>query len=131
MAFVNAPAINAAKPKEEPLTPVHTAIAAPHKILPMSIDRISEQYIYPFFLGNARCSIPEAVPYAASSNAIHTAVGNIGGIPRATERSRGEINPTARPQGQPHINPHISTGMCIGQSIAPIWGICPVKKGNM
>lgn len=58
------------------------------------------------------------------------AVGNIGGIPKIAERSKGAINPTASPQGAPQKNPHRITGMCIGQSIDPICGTWPVKKGS-
>ena len=58
------------------------------------------------------------------------AVGNSGGMPRVTERSSGAMKPTASPHGQPHRKPHSSTGMCMGQSILPISGIWPVRKGS-
>ena len=59
-----------------------------------------------------------------------TAVGNISGMPKSTERRSGEMNPTASPHGQPQTKPHSSAGMCIGQSMEPICGICPVKNGR-
>lgn len=128
-AFVKAPAINAAKVKELPLILISTKVAAPHTILPASIDVISEQYIKGFFEGRILCIIPETAPYVASSNAILTAVGKNGGIPRVRERNKGAIKPTASPQGQPQTKPHSSTGICKGQSFEPISGICPVRKG--
>ena len=42
----------------------------------------------------------------------------------------GVIIPTINPYFHPHTNPQINTGICIGQSIEPISGICPVKNGN-
>ena len=57
------------------------------------------------------------------------AFGNIGGIPKIRERRIGATNPTANPHGPPQKKPHNNTGMCIGQSIEPISGICPVKNG--
>jgi hypothetical protein len=65
----------------------------------------------------------------ANSNAIQNAVGNIGGIPNVKERRSGAIKPIASPQGAPQKNPHNNTGICIGQSIEPTCGICPVKNG--
>ena len=44
--------------------------------------------------------------------------------------ANGITAPTARPYGQPHTMPHSSTGMCIGSSILPICGICPVISGS-
>ena len=58
------------------------------------------------------------------------AVGNMGGIPKSTERSTGATKPTTRPQGQPQTKPHSSVGMCMGESMLPICGICPVRKGS-
>jgi hypothetical protein len=55
--------------------------------------------------------------------------GNSGGIPSVSERNSGAINPTKSPSGQPQIKPHSSTGRCIGHSIEPISGICPVRNG--
>ena len=43
MAFVTAPAINAANPKAEPARPVHTNIAAPHTSLPAIMAIMREQ----------------------------------------------------------------------------------------
>ena len=54
----------------------------------------------------------------------------MGGNPNNTERKRGATNPTASPQGQPQIKPHSKAGICIGQSMEPISGICPVIKGS-
>ena len=59
------------------------------------------------------------------------AVGNMGGAVRTALRSRGRRKPTAKPYFQPQRRPHSSTGRCMGQSMFPIWGICPVKKGRM
>ena len=59
-----------------------------------------------------------------------TAAGNIVGMPKSAERSSGAIKPTASPHGQPQTKPHSSAGMCIGQSMEPICGICPVKNGR-
>ena len=54
----------------------------------------------------------------------------MGGIPNITYRSSGSTKPTTPPYCQPQIKPHSSTGRCIGSSMLPIWGICPVKKGR-
>ena len=40
------------------------------------------------------------------------------------------MKPTASPQPQPQTNPQSRAGMCIGQSMEPICGICPVRKGR-
>ena len=57
-------------------------------------------------------------------------VGYSTGMPNSSPRSSGITAPTARPYGQPHTMPHSSTGMCIGSSILPICGICPVISGS-
>ena len=79
----------------------------------------SDTYTNGFLFGNFLCNHPATKPYAANSNAIQKAVGNIGGIPNVNERRSGAIKPTSIPQGAPQKNPHKSTGMCIGQSILP------------
>ena len=48
----------------------------------------------------------------------------------SAERSSGHKKPISSPQGPPTIMPHSSTGMCIGKSMEPISGICPVKNGS-
>lgn len=58
------------------------------------------------------------------------AMGSMGGEPSVTLRSSGKTAPTAAPHGAPHTKPHSSTGMCMGQSMAPNLGICPVKNGS-
>jgi hypothetical protein len=60
---------------------------------------------------------------------MQKATGKRGGIPKINERSNGAINPTAIPHGAPQKKPHNNTGICIGQSIDPTCGICPVKNG--
>lgn len=47
-----------------------------------------------------------------------------------SERKTGAIKPTASPHGQPQTKPQRRTGICMGQSIEPISGICPVRKGK-
>jgi len=123
IAFRTAPAKKAENPKLLPCMPRQISIAAPHTRRPTSMAMIREMYTERFFLGRMLCSIPDTAPYAASSKAMHTAVGNMGGMPRVRERSRGAIKPTASPHGHPQIKPHNNTGMCIGQSMAPICGI--------
>ena len=68
--------------------------------------------------------------YVASSNVIAIAVGYSVGMPKRRERVSGRTAPTARPYFHPQISPHSRTGMCIGSSIRPTAGICPVKKGS-
>ena len=51
------------------------------------------------------------------------AVGNRRGIPKRRERRMGAMAPTARPHTGPQRKPHRSTGMCMGNSLLPIWGI--------
>ena len=52
-----------------------------------------------------------------------------GGIASIRCRVSGASSPTASAYGQPQTKPHSSTGRCIGKSIEPICGICPVRKG--
>ena len=47
------------------------------------------------------------------------------------DRIIGVINPTIKPYLQPQISPHNKIGICIGKSILPICGICPVNKGRI
>ena len=83
-----------------------------------------------FWRRDFQYSRPITSPYTANSKAIATAVGYSFGVVNSILRSRGRIKPTPRPHCQPQMSPHSSTGMCIGNSIFPIWGICPVKKGS-
>ena len=53
-----------------------------------------------------------------------------GGIPIQTWRSIGAAKPTAMAHQGPQRKPASSTGMCMGLSALPIWGICPVRKGS-
>ena len=46
------------------------------------------------------------------------------------ERISGRTKPTTPPYCQPQISPHSRTGRCMGSSMLPTWGICPVKKGR-
>ena len=59
-----------------------------------------------------------------------TAVGNITGIVNMAERITGRIIPTASPYCHPQISPQKKTGRCMGKSIFPTSGICPVKNGS-
>ncbi len=67
--------------------------------------------------------MPEIAPYVASSNAIATAVGKIGGIPSVKLLKSGAITPIKSPYCHPQIKPHKITGICIGHSIFPTEGI--------
>ena len=58
------------------------------------------------------------------------AIGYIGGIPKIMLLKIGMINPIKRPYKGPQIYPVNKAGMCIGKSLLPILGICPVKKGS-
>ena len=128
-AFSTAPAKNAFKPNFEASNPMQQNIIMPHTNRPITIALNNDTYTFIFFFGNLLCNHPATKPYTASSNAIQKAFGNIGGIPNTNERKIGAIKPTLSPIGAPQKNPHNSTGICIGQSIAPICGICPVKNG--
>ena len=128
-ALNTAPAKNALIPNFEASNPMQQNITKPQTRRPIIIAQTKDTYTHSFRLGNLRCSHPAAKPYAASSNAIQNAVGNIGGIPNSPERKSGATRPTKSPHGAPQKNPHSNTGICIGQSIAPICGICPVKNG--
>ena len=59
-----------------------------------------------------------------------TPVGKIGGMPKRANRSSGDTAPTAMAHQGPQRKPASSTGMCMGLSALPIWGICPVRKGS-
>ena len=131
IACVNAPAQKAAKPNFDGSSPVQRKRAAPHTRRPAIMAVMRATYMLLFFFGSALYMSPATAPYAASSNAMQSAVGYIGGIPNSTERRGGATTPTASPQGQPHTKPQRSTGMCMGESIEPICGICPVKNGSI
>ena len=130
IAPVNAPAQKAAKPNFDGSSPVQRNRAAPHTRRPAIIATMRETYMLLFFFGNALYMSPATTPYVASSKAIQSAVGYIGGMANITERRSGATAPTASPQGQPHTKPQRSTGICMGESIEPICGICPVKNGS-
>lgn len=83
--------------KSEPSSPAITYRAAPHTALPASIEIMSDGYIQIFFFGNAFLNIPQSKPYAASSNAMETAMGYIGGAENRTLLMSDAINPTAKP----------------------------------
>ena len=53
-----------------------------------------------------------------------------GGMWKSRLRSSGAIAPTAPAHHGPHKKPHRYTGMCIGDSIPPTCGICPVRNGR-
>jgi len=59
------------------------------------------------------------------------AVGYIGGMPNNRLRKSGKIKPTRIPAGPPQTNPQSRTGICMGNSILPILGICAVKNGRI
>ncbi len=58
------------------------------------------------------------------------AIGYIGGIWKIILLKIGMTNPIKRPYKGPQIYPVSKAGMCIGKSLLPILGICPVKKGS-
>ena len=128
-AFSTAPAIKAWRPNADTSKPMQINIAAPQTRRPITIAQSNDTYTLAFFFGSFLCNNPATNPYAANSNAMQSAVGNMYGIPMVKERRIGAINPTANPQGAPQKKPHSNTGICIGQSIDPICGICPVKNG--
>ena len=68
-------------------------------------------------------------PYVASSKAMAIPKG-IGGIENNPNLNNGATKPTTLAHFQLTKNAHNSTGKCIGQSIAPICGTCPVTKGS-
>ena len=128
-AFNTAPAKKVPMPNFETSKPIQQNIAAPHIKRPLIIALINDIYTFILLFFNLTYNHPDTKPYAANSNAIQNAVGNIGGIPNVKERKIGAINPTVSPQGAPQKNPHNNTGICIGHNIEPICGICPVKNG--
>jgi len=75
--------------------------------------------------------IPATAPYAASSKVMQIAVGNRAGMPSVNERKIGTTRPTTAPQTGPQIKPQSKTGRCMGQSMEPIFEICPVRNGNV
>jgi hypothetical protein len=91
--------------------------------------KIKDAYMETFFLGSNLCRRPVMRPYAASSKAIATAVGNIGGIPSSMHLKTGKTRPLIKPYGHPQINPQSKTGICIGNNLLPRLGICAVRNG--
>ena len=85
-------------------------------MLPTTIATINDiNILYFLSLYNS----PVTIPYVASSNAIETPVGNIAGIPKSTELTKGNNIPKIKPYFFPNITPHNKTGICIGKNICP------------
>jgi hypothetical protein len=61
---------------------------------------------------------------------MESAMGNIGGIVKSKLLSIGVTNPKVSPIRGPHKKPHRIIGICMGSSLFPSSGICPVIKGN-
>ena len=64
---------------------------------------------------------------------IPLALGGLTGTKRAAAVRGlflGATKPTTAPYCQPQTRPHKSTGMCIGSSMLPIFGIWPVSMGS-
>jgi hypothetical protein len=55
----------------------------------------------------------------------------IGGIENNANLISGAVNPTSPAHCHLQKNAQINTGMCIGHSMLPIAGICPVKNGSI
>ncbi len=127
---MNAPVRNLSTPKLMLKKAENANITTPQTARPASIETTSETYTNPGLRGSSFVRRPANTPYAASSNAIAAAVGNSGGMPRISERSSGETAPTTSPYTGPHTKPVRNAGMCIGESIAPTAGICPVRNGR-
>ena len=131
IAYITTLLINPDSAKSVPENPQQMAVAMARTTLPISIDAMSEMYINGIFLGKSLYKSPAIAPYAASSNAIHRAVGKNIGSPNISERKTGAQKPVKSPHCHPQINPQRNIGICIGQSIEFICGACPVKKGIM
>ena len=132
MASMNALVKKICQVNTPPDNPNWIYCTMPHTIRPASIALIKQRY-------NARtqCHLdilykkPDTAPYVINSNAMAVADGKKTGIPNKAERSRGNMKPTRPPYFHPQISPHRNTGMCIGNNLLPICGICPVKKGSI
>ena len=96
-AFTNAPVMNAAHENAASENVDIITRAIPHITRPNSMDIIRLTYMYGVFFGKSLYNIPDAMPYAASSNAIANPVGYIGGIPNSINLSNGATNPTIPP----------------------------------
>lgn len=125
--MINAPDKNSFKVKGVLETIPQIVLAKPQIILPIIIDIIKERQI---FKKKLRCIFvkifnnnPEQRPYVASSNAMASARGYNGGIPKNSDLVSGKINPINIPYQGPMIKPAKKTGICIGQSIFPTVGI--------
>ena len=59
-----------------------------------------------------------------------TADGKKGGMVNIAERISGRMNAIGVANSQPQMSAHKNTGMCIGRSMLPICGICPVRNGS-
>ena len=130
-AFTKPPIKNSFQVNPAPIEAYTTAETIPQTMRPQSIAVINDIYSDLISFSILAAKIPVIIPYVASSNAMHTAFGKSAGMPNRTPRKSGVINPINRPYGHPQIYPHNSTGICIGQSIFPIAGICIVIKGRI
>lgn len=110
--------------------PMRAKRVRPHTILPASKEMSKFANINIFFLGKTLYKRPVIKPYTAISIHINSQLGKAG-IPNNRALNGAAIIPTASPYGQPHKNPQRRTGRCIGESILPIFGICPVKNGKI
>ena len=129
IALRNAPAIKISHVNAVLLSPYRKKLTIPQTILPQIMDKINDTYMETLFLGSNLCRRPVMRPYAASSKAIATAVGNIGGIPNSMLLKTGKTRPMIKPYGHPQIKPQSKTGICIGNNLLPILGICTVRNG--
>jgi len=129
IALRNAPAIKISHVNAALLSPYKKKLTHPQTTLPQIIDKINDINMEILFLGSNLCRRPVMRPYAASSKAIATAVGNIGGIPNSMLLKTGKTRPMIKPYGHPQIKPQSKTGICIGNYLLPRLGICAVRNG--
>jgi hypothetical protein len=129
IALRNAPAIKISHVNAVSFSLYRKKLTIPQTILPQTIDKIKDAYMETFFLGSNLYRRPVIRPYVASSKAIATAVGNIGGIPNSMLLKTGKTRPMIKPYGHPQIKPQSKIGICIGNNLLPRLGICAVRNG--
>ena len=70
------------------------------------------------------------MPYTDNSISIPYRTGPAGGIPVIMQDRMGPRSPQAKPYCQPQTSPHSRTGMCIGESITPLFGMAWTAIGS-
>ena len=96
---------------------ISSTTVSPATILPLIIEIIKDTNVFNL---NLLTAMEAARPYAPSSNAIITPIGNKIGIPVNTLLRSGVIIPKVKANTGERSIPPNKTGICIGSAIGPV-----------